>query len=86
MALWFGGKAPRVPGVAAPLGCGAYLRLAGPVAAVQQRLREVAGDGGDDDLRGDEPPDAEEVGASNMKRSRLSRAFAKLPLTSTLAI
>ncbi len=70
----------QVSGVASPLGRGAHLRVAGPVAAVQQKLREAARDCGSDDLRRDEPARAEEVGASSMKRYRLGFAFAKPPL------
>lgn len=80
VALRFGGEAAWLPDVTSPLGREEDFRLAGPVAAVQQGLREVARDRGGDDLRGDEQAHAEEVGASGMKRSRLGFAFAKLPL------
>ena len=50
------------------------------LATDQQGLRKVAGDRGGDALRRDEQAHAAQVGASSMKRSRLSFAFAKLPL------
>ena len=51
------------------------------LTAVQQGLREFARDRGIDDLWCDEQVNAEEVGASGMKRSRLGFASAKLPLS-----
>ena len=59
---------------------GEDLRVAGPLTAVQQGLREVARDRGGDALWRYEPADAEEVSASSMKRSRPGFAFAKLLL------
>jgi hypothetical protein len=67
-AAWWGGRSPGV----------------GAVAAVQQGLREAAGDGGGNDLRRDEPTHAAQVGAGGVKDLRSPRAadspFAKLPL------
>ena len=62
----------------------ADLRVAWPVAAVQQGLREAARDRGGDDLRRDEQAHAAQVGAGGMKRSRLGFVFAKLPLRACL--
>lgn len=55
--LWRYGleEKPRgFPSLGEKMGGGKDVRVVGSVAAVQQRLRASAGDGGDDDLRGDE--------------------------------
>src|SRR5215207_3653608 len=54
------GGAQVVP--AAALGGGEDLFLVGPEQEDEQGLREAAGDGRSPNLRGDEPPDGEEIG------------------------
>jgi transposase len=67
VALRARGEAAWVPGPAEAVGGGANLRLVGAVAAVQQGLRKAARDRGGDDLRGDEPHHAAQVGAGGVK-------------------
>jgi transposase len=59
LALRAGGEATWVPGLGEEMGGGKDVRVVGSVAAVQQRLRASARDGGDDDLRSDESHHAE---------------------------
>ena len=60
------GEAARLPGPAPALGGREDLRVVEPGSPSEQGLREAAGDGRGHDLRGDEPVDAAQAGASGV--------------------
>jgi hypothetical protein len=70
MAIWAGEEAAWVLGAATSTGSRARLCVPEPIATLQQGLRAIAGDGGGDDLRGDEPAHAAQVGEGSVDHFR----------------
>src|SRR5919202_5530615 len=66
VALWPRREAARISGVTSPLGCGAHLCLARPVATPEQGLGASAGDGRGHYLRHDEPHHAAKADAGDV--------------------
>src|ERR671932_1580753 len=71
VALWPRRETARISGVTSPLGCGAHLCLARPVATPEQGLGASAGDGRGHDLWRNEPHHAAKAYSGNVTHLHL---------------